>query len=154
MTFSDAFVRYAEDRLMTGSELVALFAGIGIDPFDRPEPTQIVEATSVDCIPLAAARLAAKADGTRSETEWVLDALDLMEHVKTHHILYAGEPLPIEMRRAAVGMGLIADVSAGMIRQKMMPPLAPIVNRPITLAELYAAGGFDEQGKPITTRPE
>ena len=156
ITWADAMVRFAEDRLIVGREFAALFAGIGIEPSKKFTPDQIIESMDLDVIPLTAAKLAAKADGTRSENDWIFDALKLIDWVRDHHLLpwSQGQPLPIEMRRAAVGIGLIADVSAGMIRNKMMEPLVPIVNRPITLAELYAAGGFDEQGQPIATRPE
>ena len=141
ITWADAMVRFAEDRLIVGREFAALFAGIGIEPSEKFTPDGIVEAMDLDVIPLTAAKLAAKADGTRGENDWIFDALKLIDWVRDHHLLpwSQGQPLPIEMRRAAVGMGLIADVSAGMIRNKMMPPLVPIVNRPGSAEQWLAA---------------
>nr|MBA3483394.1 hypothetical protein [Pirellulales bacterium] len=78
-TWADALTRYVEGRLMTGAELSALFTGTGIEPTERYEPTQIIQAMDVPCIPIAAARLAAKADGSRTEFDWIWDALQLIE---------------------------------------------------------------------------
>ncbi len=88
MQFADALVRYVEGRLMTGAELSTLFAGIGITPTERYEPTQIFAAMDVPCIPIAAARLAAQADCSRTEFDWIWDALQLIEAARDH----AGEP--------------------------------------------------------------
>lgn len=122
MQFADALVRYIEGRLMTGAELSALFDGIGIESSERFEREQILQSVDVPCIPIAAARLAAKADGSRSEFDWVFDGLQLIEAARDH----AGEPIPDVLRKAAIGLGLVADLAAGLIRARMMTPLAPI----------------------------
>ena len=153
MTFADAMLRFAEDRLITGDELRQLFRGIGIDPSERPEPTQIVEAMDLDCIPLAAARLAAKADGTVDTCEWVQRALFIIDEARDHNLLpwSQGLPLPIELRKAAVGMGILADAAVGLIRNRIMEPLVPYPPQNITAEELAAAverGFNDAAGRP------
>jgi hypothetical protein len=142
ITWADALTRYVEGRLMTGAELASLFNGIGIEPSERFEPSQIFPANEVDCIPIAAARLAAKADGSRTEFDWIWDALQLREAAIDHDLLREGEPVPVELRKAAVGLGLLADLAAGMIRARMMTPLTPIerptMNREQIEAHLHA----------------
>ncbi|HWL93538.1 MAG TPA: hypothetical protein VNT79_08375 [Phycisphaerae bacterium] len=134
ITWADALTRYVEGRLMTGAELAALFDGIGIESSERFEPTQIYPANEVDCIPIAAARLAAKADGSRTEFDWIWDALQLIEVARE----YAGGPIPDGLRKSAIGLGLVADLAAGLIRARMMTPLVPI-ERPTMNAEQIEA---------------
>lgn len=134
ITWADALTRYVEGRLMTGAELAALFDGIGIESSERFEPTQIFPANEVDCIPIAAARLAAKADGSRSEFDWIWDGLQLIDVAREH----AGGAIPDGLRKSAVGLGLVADLAAGLIRARMMEPLVPI-ERPTMNAEQIEA---------------
>ncbi len=134
ITFADALTRYVEGRLMTGAELSTLFTGAGIEPTERYEPTQIFAAVDVPCIPIAAARLAAKADGSRTEFDWIWDALQLIEVARDH----AGEPIPDLLRKSAVGMGLVADLAAGLIRARMLAPLVPIEPPKMSVAEIEA----------------
>ena len=135
ITWHDALIRFAEDRLITGREFASLFVGIGVEPSEHLEPNQIVEAMFIDELPIVAARLASKVDGTRTETEYVLLALDLREVVHDHQLLNGEEPLPDFIRKAAVGMGTCADAAANLIRGRMMAPLVPIRNTPEEIAE-------------------
>ncbi|MBA3484663.1 MAG: hypothetical protein H0T51_22900, partial [Pirellulales bacterium] len=64
----------------------------------------------------------------------IWDALQLIEVARDH----AGEPIPDLLRKSAVGMGLVADLAAGLIRARMLALLVPIEPPKMNVAEIEA----------------
>lgn len=118
-SWNEAMERFAVGGLIEGIELTSLFRGIGPKASTTLAPESIVEIRSLPEIPFTAARLAFRADGSRSETAWLCDGMTLFK-LATDLAPDASAP---SFRNACIGMGAAAEAAATLMRAKMMEPL-------------------------------
>ena len=135
MNFNEALQGLVEHRYTTGVAIARLFQGIGVEP--QPRMTnEIVELIDAPEVAIVAARLAALVDFTgRTSTEWVVDALSLLDSVRELN----GEPPTWEMRHFARVLGLGASLAADMIRLGVLRPLRPVEPCELSRQEIMAA---------------